>query len=500
MNSKIDPIMFLKKDNHFNDSIDRSLVNEYVNKSTGDIFLEIIKNSFIIIFPIFILFLIEITNMLIFTYDINEKTSNYVTLRHYILVEIYYYFFGFIFLLGAMKYFESLINYDKREVKLKLVYYSYSRIFYLFSALLIILPLCLVSYSLLSYIFYNDADIQYFWEYFLKYLIYLPLIFYFSINFQLNLQILKIYDSFFYIIISHTIIYWFILYMNSYYIANKIHLITISLLMNNFIALIISHLEVKRNVGYLKDINILIYEDFILVKWENFFNFIKSSVVKGILFNFRYLGIAMILYTSFFLGQTYFLATSLAILVMSFPHLFTLGASKYYKNYLENSVYDHSQNTKSRYLRYFWWIILCSTILFSFIILILKSVIFKIFFNLYEKYFVTVTFDQNSLEIFNIYNNIVKFYSLFIIFDSIGNSFQEILKSFNDHSRNYLSFYKGISLIIFFIPLGIMLCYFFEYDLFAGFWIGIYVQMVVYSLILLVILYKNYKNSTFPSC
>ncbi len=503
MNSKGDPILFLKKDNHFNDSIDRSLVNEYTNKTSSEIIREILDSSIIIILPILSIFITEITNIIIFTYDINEKTIDYINLIHYIIVQIYYFFFGYIFFLGAMKYFGSFINYDKREMKLKQVYYSFSRIFYFFSAMLIILPLSLGSYFILTRIYFYDKLNSIFWEFYLSYMVFLPLIFYTNINFHLNLQLMKnLKKSFSLIYIFNFFSYIIILYFLSIFFTSKIGLITSSVILNSFLNLIISHYELKRNITYLKDIQLFIFEDLKVIKWESFFNFMKYSMIKGMLFNFRYFAIAILIYTSFYISNNYLLAVSLSFIVMFIPHLFSLGVSKFYKSYLENSVYDHSQKTKERYLRYYWWIMIVSAVLFMFIILLFKSSIFRILLNLYIGFFEPINFSENSNlnEIFYLYDKIVKYYSIFIIFDFLGNGFQEILKAFNDHSRNFLSFYKGISVFIVFYPIGLTISYFLDYEIFWGFWIAIYQHMIVNSLFLMIILFKNYKNSTFPSC
>ena len=45
--------------------------------------------------------------------------------------------------------------------------------------------------------------------------------------------------------------------------------------------------------------------------------------------------------------------------------------------------------------------------------------------------------------------------------------------TFNDYSKNYLSFYKGISLVFVFFPLGFFATNILEWEYFWGFWIGI---------------------------
>jgi len=502
MNSKLEPILFLKKDNHFNDSIDRSLVNEYTNKSCSEIILEIINNAFIIILPILSIFFTELTNILVFTYDKNEKSLEYTYLSNYIVIQTYYFFFGYIFFLGAMKYFESFINYDKREFKIKQVYYSFSRIFYFFSAFLIIMPLCLSSYFLLKEFYTEEKLSVVFWEFYRNYIIYLPLIFFANINFHLNLQTLKNTKSFLYLFASNLVVYLVILYVNSYFVNSKIVQITFSMLINSYLNLFLSHLEVKRNIVYLSSVDFWIFEDLKLMKWESFYNFIKYSAFKGFLFNFRYFGLAILIYSSFYLGNNHLLATSFALFVMLLPHLFSLGVSKFYKSYLENSVFDHSQNTKAKYLRYFWMVITTSSFFFTLLILLFKAAIFRILLNLYQGFFYPVNFqvDPNIYEIYILYDKIIKFYSIFFIFDSVGNALQEILKAYNDHARNFLSFYKGASLVILFFPSGVFIAYLLEYDIYWGFWIAIYMQLIIYSLVLFVIHFRNYKNSTFLCC
>ena len=58
MYSKIDSTSFLKKNDHLNDSIDRSLVNEFTNKTGGDIILEYIKSALYILAPFLSFFII----------------------------------------------------------------------------------------------------------------------------------------------------------------------------------------------------------------------------------------------------------------------------------------------------------------------------------------------------------------------------------------------------------------------------------------------------------
>ena len=165
-----------------------------------------------------------------------------------------------------------------------------------------------------------------------------------------------------------------------------------------------------------------------------------------------------------------------------------------YKNYLENSVYDHSQNTKTRYLKFFWLIVISFSLIFSILILLFKKIFFKFLLNLPQNFSEEIS---EISQIFEIYDFIIKFYSIFIFFDSFGIAFQEIVKTFNDHSRNYLNFYKGISLVFVFFPIGIITANFLCWELVWGFWIGIYSQMICYTVILMIVTYRNYYTSTF---
>ena len=203
MYSIIDSTSFLKKNDHLNDSIDRSLVNEYTNKTCKDILWEILKKSFLIGAPFLSFFILEITNILLLSNgninananEIVEKNLNtntnlntnsenkYNYLWQYIILQCYYYFLGFIFFFGAMKYYESFINYDKREIKLKSIFYNFSRIFYFFSAFLYVIPLSFLSYYPFNY-FLNTNDLNIFMEFYSKYFFYIPIIFYLTIIFH----------------------------------------------------------------------------------------------------------------------------------------------------------------------------------------------------------------------------------------------------------------------------------------------------------------------------
>ena len=498
MYSKIDTTSFLKKNDHLNDSIDRSLVNEYTNKTVKDILFEIIKSAFLILAPFLTFFITEITNILIFSHSDNT----YIYLKQYINIQCYYYFFGFIFFFGAMKYYESFINYDKREIKLKSIFYNFSRIFYFFSAIIYLIPLSFLSYYPFVH-FFKTNDITIFREFYANYFFFMPVIFYLTIIFQLNLQILKHFFSFYYLFGINLILYWGSLFGFSFIVTNKISLITYSLISSNLINLIISHYEIKRNVFYLKDISFFYLSDIMQLKTESFFTFVKYSSVKGILFTLSNPGIYLIIFLSQIIPanfsnfiEKFSFASTLAFIFMSFPHAFILSLAKYYKNYLENSVYEHSQNTKTRYLKFFWFIVIFFSLFFSVLLLLLKTIFFRFLLNL-PKNFLVENMNSEISEVFYMYDFIVKFYSIFIFFDSFGISFQEIIKTFNDHSRNYLNFYKGISLVFIFFPIGIVTANFLQWEFFWGFWIGVYSHMVFYLIVLLVVTYRNYYTSTF---
>jgi len=441
-----------------------------------------------------------------------------------------------------MKYYESFIDYDKREIKLKSIFYNFSRIFYFFSAFLYIIPLCFLSYYPFIYTF-NTLDINIFSEFYRKYIFYIPIIFYLTISFHLNMQILKHFYAFYYLFIMNLILYWSNLYGFSFYVTDKILIITYSLILTNFINLIVSHFQIKKNVFYLKDISLFFYEDIFQLKIESFLTFVKYSSFKGILFTFNYLGVYLIIFLNQFLSKkssiitdtkntvsalisgsaselslssalsnnlstnlinNFTMASTISFILMALPHSFILSVSKYYRNYLENSVYDHSQNTKTRYLKFFWFILISFTLIFSLIILLLKKTFFEYLINLSID--INENLNTNSsneflfaeiLQIFAMFDFILKFYCIFILFDSLGIAFQEIIKTFNDHCRNYLNFYKGISLVFVFFPIGIICALCLQWDFIWGFWIGFYSHMIVYSVILMIVTYRNYYNSTF---
>jgi hypothetical protein len=344
------------------------------------------------------------------------------------------------------------------------------------------------------------------------------------------MQILKHFNDFYYLFLMNIILYWINLYGFSFLITDKILIITYSLITTNLINLIVSHFQIKKNVFYLKNISLFFYEDIIQLKIESFFTFVKYSSVKGILFSFNYPGIYLIIFSSQLIStkisiilnkdislssnsssnliDNFAMASILSFILIALPHSFILSVSKYYKNYLENSVYDHSQNTKTRYLKLFWFIVISFTLIFSLIILLMKKTFFRCLLNLsldFNKNLDTnlITNSPNEIlfteisQIFDMFDFILKFYCIFILFDSFGIAFQEIVKTFNDHSRNYLNFYKGISLVFVFFPIGIICAICLQWDFIWGFWIGFYSHMIVYSIILMIVNYRNYYNSTF---
>lgn len=531
MYSKIDATSFLKANDHLNDSIDRSLVNEYTNKTFIDIFFEILKGSFLIWAPFLSIFLMEITNILIFSYNENYETSmNFEYLWLYFLIQGFYYFFNFNFFFGAMKYYESFINYDKREIKLKSIFYNFTRIFYFLGTFLYQVPLSFFSYYFFSYFFKETLQLKIFEDFWANYIFYFPLIFYLNILFHLNLQILRHFFSFYYIFFSNIALYWLNLYAFSFIFHNKISLITYSLISSNLINLIISHFAIRRDVFYLKGISFFFYEEIFKLKFESFFTFVKYSSVKGLLFIFNFAWIYLIIFLAQFFNessrnlnegkslgvldrkktnnfeQNFTFASIMAFILMALPNSFILSVAKYYKNYLEISVYDHSQNTKTKYLKFFWLIVIFFTTVFAIMIFLFNKIFFISLLNVNpldnngtNKDLKDLK-DSNISEIFYVFNSVLKFYSVFIYFDSFGLSFQEIIKTFNDHSRNYLNFYKGVSLIFVFFPLGFILASFLNFEFFWGFWIGIYFHMILYAVILMFVNYRNYYTSTFQIC
>lgn len=498
---------FLKKYDYFNDSIDRSYVNENKNTTAKDIILEFLDGAFLIGATFLSFFLTEITNFLIFSYSINEEKTKLKYLMQYIYIQCFYYFFGFVFFFGIMKQYENYLYYDKREVKLKSIFYNFLRILYFFSAFIYFIPFSFLSYYPFVYLF-NTIDINIFWEFYTKYLFYIPLIFYLNILYQLNMEILRHFNSFYFLFGLNIIIYWINLFAFSYIVSNKITMITYALILTNSLNLIISHFEIKRNVSYLKEISFFYYEESFQLKIENFFSFLKQSSIKGILFTLNYPEIFLIIFSSQLITSNltssennqkkeynpldiFSLSSTLTLILISLPHFFIRSLSKFYKNHSENSVFDLSQKTKYRYLKFFWFMIFFFTIFFSFFILVFKEIFFKLLLN-FSKDFLLI--NQN---IYNWYNLLVKIYSIFIIFDSLGIAFEEIIKSLNEDMKFYLSFFKVISLIFLFFPLGFHIAKFFQIEIFWGFWIGVYTHMIIYNISLLIICYRICFNSFF---
>ena len=379
-----------------------------------------------------------------------------------------------------------------------MVGYIFSRNLILLVNIIIIIPICFLSYLILTNFYSDESSKIYLWDIFINYTIYTPLSFYFMMNLQLNFQVLQNFKKnqiLIYLFLEYILFYLIMSYILLYFTRNILLVLSLNLFFTNIFSFLISHFILVDYIYCMNNLNLNVFYYFLKIKWENFWVFFKLSSLKGLLFNFRYFGIGLIIFSSLFIEKTYLISTIVAINMIAYPHLFAFGISKYYKNHLELTVFNHSHNSKKRYLKFFWIIIFSSCLIFGSILMIFKLPLFNLILNLKNK---IINNNPNDILIENIYSHLVQYYLYFIIFDFLSNAFEGLLKGLDEHSRNYLSFYKGISLILIFIPFGIGLCYSFKIFIFWAYWISIYLLMIIYPLILFVILYKNHKNSIFP--
>lgn len=280
----------------------------------------------------------------------------------------------------------------------------------------------------------------------------------------------------------------------------------------NFISSIISHYLIINNILTLNKIRLNIFNYFSKLQFENFELLLKEAAKKAILFNFSYLGICIIALSAYFIDKTYALPTLLAFSILIYPHTFSLGISKYYRNHLELTVFSYSHNSKRRYLKIFALINIMVYITFLLVLAFLKLNFFEFIFPQKFNYHPNLNeignnnhihsydyiIDDGNLNKENkIFKHLIDYYLIFMVFDFISNAFEAIIKVLDDNCKKFLTFLKGTLLILLFIPLGMVITLLFGINFFWGYWIGLYLLLIFFPLALFLYFKRNYKNSIF---
>ena len=200
---------------------------------------------------------------------------------------------------------------------------------------------------------------------------------------------------------------------------------------------------------------------------DHFKKHFKEALSNALNSLLDFLPFGFFLLFSFFINENSLTANIILMNVFSLLHSFAQGLSSTLKNYiLYSSIGNkHSHQAKIKYVKIFTNVVLILAGIFSIVLITLGG-------N------VTVIYINNSYEIIaKEINDMHYFFTAIMFLDFVSEELEGYVRGIN--IPNNLIVYKIVFPIIF-LPIGFALCFFFDYGI-RGLWIGIFLNILVYT-------------------
>jgi Na+-driven multidrug efflux pump len=449
---------------NYNDYNDVSLV-DLQDKSNFQLTYEILFGSFNSILPFLLLTIIDFLNL----YFLGKVA---IAFTNFQICVIYLNLFGFVLAIGVLFNYEGFLL-NARNVKLFYETYQSCKDNILFIFITLLIPISLISYPILSYFF--DRDLDTLWIVYCDFLAYSSLILLFKLLMLLNVKVLQIHNNMrnvHLILITYFGMYVLLTWIFLFRLNNGILGLGMSLLISSIAGFLISHLFVLSVFNYFQfDFGKLLSFDF-----ERMKNFMLIATYKGFFSYLEYAGYGLLVLTAYYLGDEIFITNLILFNILAIPHTLCEGFANSIRNYLLHiKTVRESYTSRKKYITCFTIVVLLVAILFSACIFYLKSYIPSL-------YGVTV-YDAS-------YDSIITLYCIFIFCDYLSIILDGYIKG-KEFDSDQLSVYKGIILLVIFVPGGLFLTV--KYDLgLLGIWMTIYTYMGSHFIVDLIYVYMTH--------
>jgi Na+-driven multidrug efflux pump len=485
---------FLKKE-PIDDLNDISYVNPEIEyKSTLRLTTEILTDSIFNILPILLLIIIDLLN-LIFIGHMGNTTSasnlsespNHIKYFNYFQVGVAFMnLFGFAFALGVTKTIKKGNNIQK--------FFYNTKIILITLTLCIILPMAILSYYLLSFLYANEDPevINMIYFVYTNFILYSPIFIFFTLLLQLNLRALELLNdrsSCFWIFSVNIILHSLFLYIFLYILNWEIFGVMLSLILSSFISYIYSNAVINENVFitnnnfyFLPEISeFYSYPE----KRDDLIKVMQNNLIAGFVFYSEYSGFGFFLLFSLFINETALTVNIILLNFFSLLHIIGQGFSYTMRHYIRLSMssYKHSHIGKKKYVKVLSVLAFFIALTFAVIILSLDGSIVNIYLN------TKLLTSSGRTSPQSLFSQVITVYALIIFFDYISKILDGYVKGI-DAKTTHLLIYK-ISFFVVFVPVGLVLCFASDFGLY-GFWIAIYAYIFIYSIINAFYVYKYY--------
>jgi len=469
------------KSEPINDFNDISYVNPEIEYSSSLVLsFDILSDSFFNILPTLLLAFIDTINLIILGhFDSSGKGTGYEYFNYFQIGVVYLNLFGFVFALGTLKSLKKEIsNLEKNYLNTKLLLIGI--------VFLIILPLNLVSYYILSSIYSEEglSTISMLWYIYRNFLIFAPILAYFQLLLQLNLRIFQNYNMramSLWIFILHILLHLFFSFLFVFYFNFEVKGIIFSLIVTSVICYFISN---KLTNDYIiRETNFYIFPgtDFDL---NSLTETMKINFVTGIITYLEYAGLGFFTLFSLLINHESLTANIILVNFICTLQIMGNGFSSTLKRYIQlsTSSYKHSHIGKKKFIKFLALLTVSSAFILAILILMTKSKFVYIYLN------------ESDITSFNIisdlFSNVVQYFSFIIFFDYISRILDGYVKGI-DANITHLMFFK-LSFIIIFVPIGLVWCFVYDYGLIA-FWAVIYIYIIIHTILNSFFVYKYYE-------
>lgn len=468
----------IKKDYRvIDESVDLSFVNnDLCYASNYDLICDITKKSISKALPILSLIGSQTISLIVIghfpTKNLDKDIDNFNMLE---IGFLYLNIFSFIFILGTILLFEQLAQtlFDNRKPLLNV--YQDTKDLIIILVLTVLLPLCLLSYDMLGLIFDDQNNI---WYVYTNFIIYSPIFTIFALLYVLNLKLLQVTGHNAYVIAIGLAYYKlhglmsliFIKYFNLDLLG-----ILLSYALTSFILYTISLIAISNNIPEFKEISIS--TNIFKIKLASLNNYLKSALFNGLFTSMEYSAYGIIMLSTYFLDKESFSANVMISNIISLMHVACYGFAETFRDYLGSVSHQHSLKSKKKFLKLFG------------LVLTIMAIIFCIIITTLEDYIPYLFLSKPTNRIINEFSHIIKYYAIIIFIDYTGIICDGFINGVNPKLR--LSLFKGLAKLIVFVPLALMMCYFLDYTL-LGFWIGIYIYMVIHTLTDIFYIWNNH--------
>ncbi len=452
---------FIKFPPNINVDNDISIIDpEMEKKPKYTIAEEILEDSIFNHIPILFTVIIESLNLI---YIGHFPSSTNTQFNYFQIGTFYLYLFGLMYSIGMLKSLKYQQERFIQYINLKIIIY--------FLSFFLILPFSSFSYYLLNWI-YSDGNLvsSNLWDLYVKYIIFAPIFYFCYLLFLLNILFFQrnnmrtpaVWFCFLFIFF-HCLCTYVLMFQLEYGIES----ITLSFTITSFICYILSNMTISEELYKVRKIKNFNFLPNHLEFDDHFQKHFKEALSNALNSLLDFLPFGFFLLFSFFINENSLTANIILMNVFSLLHSFAQGLSSTLKNYiLYSSIGNkHSHQAKIKYVKIFTNVVLILAGIFSIVLITLGG-------N------VTVIYINNSYEIIaKEINDMHYFFTAIMFLDFVSEELEGYVRGIN--IPNNLIVYKIVFPIIF-LPIGFALCFFFDYGI-RGLWIGIFLNILVYT-------------------